>query len=372
MQLAWVSEEKDRYIFVNERGQKVADISNIQLARQLSRGHAAARPGDKLSVVDKSLYQTLEHVQKTLSFACNYDSLTKLINRATFLNQMGRTAPRPAKRSQHAVLYLNIDQFSLVNDVYDRVHGDQVLLEFARLLAQLHGRSPPPHASNPTASAVLLLDRNLEQAMQVAEKIRRDIEASSVDIEGEKISFTVSIGVVPIQEHSPEVGQILNTARTTMHLAKEQGRNQVVQYEEAQSSASTYTQDKLRVKQDLEQAVATDRFVLQAQPIVQTRITGDVVEQLHYELLLGLANKDGTLSSPQDFILSAERYGFGPWSIAGWCARRSAGSASLWMPRKWFPACRSTCRAPASPMTASWITCLSRSRPMAWHQQNLL
>jgi len=311
MQLAWVSAERDRFIFVNERGQKVADISNIQLARQLSRGMQPPAPADRLSVVDKSLYQTLEHVQKTLSFARNHDSLTKLINRVTFLDQMGRALRHAQqKHSNHAVLYLNVDQFKLVNEVYDRVHGDQVLLEFARLLAQLHGKKSSSARIESDSFAVLLLDRDMDQAMQVAEKIRRDIEASSVDIEGEKIGFTVSIGVVPIREHSPEVGQILNTARTTMHLAKERGRNRVVKYEEDQSTASTYTQDKLQVKRDLEQAVATERFVLQAQPIVQTRISGDVVELPHYELLLGLANKNGTLSSPQDFILSAERYGF--------------------------------------------------------------
>nr|MBP6700966.1 DUF1631 family protein [Halioglobus sp.] len=311
MQLAWVSADRDRFIFVNERGQKVADMSNIQLARQLSRGMQPPAPADKLSVVDKSLYQTLEHVQKTLSFARNHDSLTKLINRATFLDQMGRALRHSQQKgSQHAVLYLNIDQFSLVNEVYDRVHGDQVLLEFARLLAQLHGKKSSSARIESDSFAVLLLDRTLEQAQQVAEKIRRDIAASSVDIEGEKISFTVSVGVVPIRGDSPEVGQILNSARTTMHYAKEQGRNRVVQFEENRAAASTYTQDKLRARQDLEQAVATDRFVLQAQPIVQTRISGDVVEQLHYELLLGLANKDGTLASPQDFILSAERYGF--------------------------------------------------------------
>ena len=311
MQLAWVSADRDRFIFVNERGQKVADMSNIQLARQLSRGMQPPAPADRLSVVDKSLYQTLEHVQKTLSFARNHDSLTKLINRATFLDQMGRALRHSQQKgSQHAVLYLNIDQFSLVNEVYDRVHGDQVLLEFARLLAQLHSKKSSSARIESDSFAVLLLDRTLEQAQQVAEKIRKDIAASSVDIEGEKISFTVSVGVVPIRGDSPEVGQILNSARTTMHYAKEQGRNRVVQFEENRTAASTYTQDKLRARQDLEQAVATDRFVLQAQPIVQTRIGGDVVEQLHYELLLGLANKDGTLASPQDFILSAERYGF--------------------------------------------------------------
>ncbi|MBP6681879.1 MAG: DUF1631 family protein [Halioglobus sp.] len=311
MQLAWISPDRDRFIFVNERGQKVADMSNIQLARQLSRGMQPPAPADKLPLVDRSLYQTLEHVQKTLSFARNHDSLTKLINRATFLDQMGRALRHAQQKgSQHAVLYLNIDQFSLVNEVYDRVHGDQVLLEFARLLAQLHGKKSSSARIESDSFAVLLLDRTLEQAQQVAEKIRKDIAASSVDIEGEKISFTVSIGMVPIRGNSPEVGQILNSARTTMHHAKEQGRNRVVQFDETRATASTYAQDKLRAKRDLEQAVATDRFVLQAQPIVQTRISGDIVEQLHYELLLGLANKDGSLASPQDFILSAERYGF--------------------------------------------------------------
>jgi diguanylate cyclase (GGDEF)-like protein len=311
IQLAWISEERDRFIFVNERGQKIADLSAIQLARQLSKGMQPPAPADRLSVVDKSLYETLEHVQKTLSFSRNHDALTKLINRETFLDQMQRALRHArARHSQHAVLYLNVDQFKLVNEVYDRVHGDQVLLEFARLLAQLHGKKSSSARLESDSFAVLLLDRDIEQAMHLAEKIRRDIEASSVDIEGENISFTVSIGVAPIQEYSPDVGTILDSARTAMHHAKEQGRNRVVPFIEDQTAASTYTREKQRVKRDLEQAVATDRFVLQAQPIVQTRISGDEVESLHYELLLGISNKDGSLASPSSFIASAERYGF--------------------------------------------------------------
>ena len=311
IQLAWISEERDRFIFVNERGQKIADLSAIQLARQLSKGMQPPAPADRLSVVDKSLYETLEHVQKTLSFSRNHDSLTRLINRDTFVDQVQRALRHArARHSQHAVLYLNVDQFKLVNEVYDRVHGDQVLLEFARLLAQLHGKKSSSARLESDSFAVLLLDRDIEQAMHIAEKIRRDIEASSVDIEGENISFTVSIGVAPVREYSPDVNTILDSARTAMHHAKEQGRNRVVPYAEDQTAASTYTREKQRVKKDLEQAVATDRFVLQAQPIVQTRITGEAVESLHYELLLGISNKDGSLASPSSFIASAERYGF--------------------------------------------------------------
>jgi diguanylate cyclase (GGDEF)-like protein len=311
MQLAWISDEKDRYIFVNERGQKVADLSAIQLARQLSQGMQPPAPADQLSVVDQSLYQTLEHVQKTLSFARNHDSLTKLINRDTFMDQLQRALRHSQqKQSQHAVLFLNIDQFSLVNEVYDRIHGDQVLLEFARLLAQLHGKKSSSARLEADSFAVLLLDRSLEQALQIAEKIRRDIELSSVEIEGEKISFTVSIGIAPIRDFSPEVSRILNDARDTMHRAKEQGRNQVLVFEEDQAAANSYIQEKNRIQRDLEKAVATERFVLRAQPIVQTEVASGATLNLHYELLLGLSNKDGTLSSPEEFIVSAERYGF--------------------------------------------------------------
>ncbi|MEH6636774.1 MAG: DUF1631 family protein [Halioglobus sp.] len=311
MQLAWISESKNRFIFVNERGQKIADLSAIKLARQLSRGVKPPAPADKLSVVDQSMYHTLEHVQKTLSFTRNHDSLTKLINRDTFLDQMSRALRHTQlKHSQHAVLYLDIDQFSLVNEVYDQVNGDQVLLEFAKLLAQLHGKKSSSARISGDEFAILLLDRTIEQALQIAEKIRGDIAASSVDIDGENVTFTVSIGVAAIIEHSPAVEDVLNAARAAMGLAKEQGRNRVVPYEEEQARNVTYKQEKTRSRQDLEKALATERFVLRAQPIVQTAVNGTGDTTLHFELLLGLLNKDGSLTSPEEFIQSAERYGF--------------------------------------------------------------
>jgi len=106
------------------------------------------------------------------------------------------------------------------------------------------------------------------------------------------------------------VEQLLDSARSAMLHAKQQGRNRVLRFEEEQAVAGIYKEDRTRTKQDLEQALETDRFVLRAQPIVQTAVDGKGESSLHFELLLGLANKDGSLSSPQDFIQSAERYGF--------------------------------------------------------------
>jgi len=106
------------------------------------------------------------------------------------------------------------------------------------------------------------------------------------------------------------VEQLLQDARSAMQLAKQEGRNRVVRFEDRQGEASAYKQEKTRSREDLEKALATDRFLLRAQPIVQTAVSDHQDSTLHYELLLGLTNKDGSLTSPEEFIKSAERYGF--------------------------------------------------------------
>jgi diguanylate cyclase (GGDEF)-like protein len=311
MRLAWVSEAKDRYIFVNERGQKHADLSAVQLARQLGRGMRPPAPAEKLSLVDQSMYNTLEDVQKSLSFSRNHDTLTRLINRKTFLNQMQRALRHAQRRgSQHAVLYIDIDQFELVNDVYDRVNGDQVLLEFSKLLSQLHGKKTSSARIEEDEFGVLLIDRTLEQASEFAEKIRSDIAASSIEIDGERVIFTVSIGVAPILEHSPPVDEILQAANGAMQEAKAAGRDRVQQFHEDEQRIKQYQRDQEQARQDIEHTLETDRFVLRAQPIVKSYIDGRAPDTRHYEMLLGLANPDGSLSSPQEFILAAERYGY--------------------------------------------------------------
>lgn len=311
MQLAWLSEDRERFLFVNDRGQKVAELDKVQLARQLSRGAQPPAPADKLSVVDQSMYGTLEHVQRTLSFARNHDSLTRLINRETFVEQLGRTLRHAQQhRSQHAMLWLNIDRFTLVNEVYDHISGDQVLLEFSRLLAQLHGKKTSSARLADDEFAVLLVDRDLEQAEVIAEEIRADIANGSVDIEGEKVSFTVSIGVAPILDYSPGVDQVMANAREAMQQAKKLGRNRVEQYRDSDDAVKSYRQEQHRSRQALEEALESERFVLRAQPIAKTAVVGGMSITRHYELLLAVRDKNGNLSSPQVFIDSAERYGF--------------------------------------------------------------
>ncbi|MEP5766587.1 MAG: DUF1631 family protein, partial [Halieaceae bacterium] len=311
MQLAWVSDERDRFIFVNERGQKVADVSGIELARQLSRGVKPPTQTEELPLVDQTMYKTLEHVQKSLSFDKNHDNLTKLINKETFLNQMELALQHAkTKHATHSLLYIDIDQFAIVNDVYDELTGDQVLAEFAKLLAQQHGQKISSARLEGNAFAVLLLDRSLVQAIAHAEGIRTDIEKSPVSIENDKVSFTVSVGVCTIEDHSESVEEVLEHALVAVRQAKEEGRNKVVQFHEDQKRVAAYRDEEAAAIAQIEQTLDTKSFVLQAQPIARTQPVEGLPDVGHYEILLSLANERGELHSPQDFIISAERFGY--------------------------------------------------------------
>jgi diguanylate cyclase (GGDEF)-like protein len=310
MQLAWIGDQKDRYIFVNVRGQKIADLNNIELARQLSRGVKPSSSADELSVVDQSMYNTLENVQKTLSFAKNRDTLTKLINHESFAEQM-QQALRHAKtkHAHHGLLYIDIDQFALVNEVYDEPTGDQVLGEFAALLAQQHSARISSARLGGDRFAVLLLNKTIEQTLAHAEKIRADIESSPVAIDQERVSFTVSIGVCGLVDHSLSVEDVLIHAQTAARQAKKDGRNRVVQFHEDQVQAEKFLAMEAEARSAIEMTLQTEKFQLQAQPIVRTSTVGDGDVHNHYEILLAMRDDEGRLSSPQEFIIDAERFG---------------------------------------------------------------
>jgi diguanylate cyclase (GGDEF)-like protein len=311
MRLIWVSDDRERFAFVNERGQKIAELSAIQLARQLSRGAQLPSPVDEMGVLDQSMYETLEQAQKTLSFDRNRDRVTQLINGESLMYQLQRTLRHAqARGSEHTFMLLDIDNFSLVNDVFDDTSGDQVLSEFAKLLSQMNDRRALTARMHDDEFGILLTYRSTDEARQIADKIRSDIAASSLTINSEVISFTVSIGISEVSRASDSPQSVLRHARDALDLAKSQGRNQVVVYDIDQQDVIDYKRQRDDSRKRLDEAMSTDSLVLRAQPIVLSAVSGETGASHRYEILLSLRDDAGALQSPQDFIMSAERFGY--------------------------------------------------------------
>ena len=311
MQLAWIGEQLDRFIFVNERGQKVADLSAIELARKLSQGVKPPTPSEELPLVDQSMYKTLEHVQKALSFELNHDSLTKLINRDKFLEELERALKHAkTKHSAHALVYIDIDKFGIVNDVFDEAVGDQILVGFGQMLAEQHSDNVLSARLEGDRFAILMLNHTIEQAIANAERIRTGIEETPIAVEGESITFTASLGVAPILDHSASVEEVIENGAAAAREAKDRGSNQVAQFAESTEKAVAYREEEAEAMKEVERTLDTKNFVLQAQPIARTQRVDGQFEVEHYEILLAITNDDGRLQSPVEFISDAERFGY--------------------------------------------------------------
>jgi len=311
MRLIWISDDRERYAFVNELGQKVADMSRIQLARKLSHGLKQPNPVDRMSVLNQSVYGTLADAQERLSFKHNRDRVTRLINGDSLRRQIDRAVRHAQRRdASHALLYLDIDSFHLVNDVYDEVDGDQVLAEFAQLLSQLNEKRSLTARLEGDAFGILLAYRNVDEALVFANRVRSDIGDSSITVAGEEVSFTTSIGVSPILQSSVDAEEVLGQARDAVRIAKERGGNCCVTYDVDEQQLVAYQREKAQSQRQLEDAIATDSLVLRAQPIVQSAMDGTEPASHHYEILLSIRQDDGSLLSPTEFIRSAERFGY--------------------------------------------------------------
>jgi diguanylate cyclase (GGDEF)-like protein len=286
-------------------------MSRIQLARRLSQGMSPPARVDRMSVVDQSVYGTLVGAQERLSFARHRDRVTRLINFSSLLRQLQRSVRHAQQHATgHAFLLLDIDSFHLVNEVYDDIDGDQVLLEFARMLAQLNERRSLSARMEQDSFGILLAYRGEREAVEFAERVRTDISESSLTIAGEKVSFTVTIGVAPIVQSTPSADTVIEQARSALELAKSQGGNQSMAYAIEQEQLLGYQRERERALRELEQALSTDGLVLRAQPIVQSAMDGSEPVSHHYEVLLSVRQPDGSLTSPQRVIADAERFGY--------------------------------------------------------------
>jgi len=334
MRLVWISDDRERFAFVNDLGQKVGELTRLQLARKLSHGLAPPDPLDRMSVLDQGIYGTLARAQERLTFRRTHDPQTRLLNAETLRQRLQRTVEHAQRNDvQHAFLLLDIDRFHLVNELYGEEQGDEVIHAFAQMLAQLNERRSITARLADDRFGIVLAYRDRDEALAFAERMREDIAGSSLPLAGEAVSFTVSIGVAPIATETPEVDTVLAQAEGALALAKEQGRNCCVAYDRDEEQIAAARRERERSRVMLDEAIATDSLVLRAQPIVQSALDGSQPPTHHYEVLLSIRQEDGSLLSPTEFIASAERFGFIN-GVDRWVVRRVCEWISSLMDRQ--------------------------------------
>ncbi|MDH3316726.1 MAG: EAL domain-containing protein [Gammaproteobacteria bacterium] len=242
-----------------------------------------------------------------LSYQASHDELTGLVNRREFDIRLRRVLINAhAQNSSHALCYLDLDQFKVVNDTCGHVAGDELLRRMGAVLQETVRKGDTLARLGGDEFGVLLEYCDLAQARRVARVILEAVEAFEFEWEESKFKIGVSIGLVPITAASGDVTEVLSAADTACYEAKDQGRNRIHVYH-ADDEDLVRRHGEMQWVGRINRALDEDRFVLFYQPIVH--IANSAAHGERMELLVRMIDEEGALLLPGRFLPAAERYG---------------------------------------------------------------
>jgi diguanylate cyclase (GGDEF)-like protein/PAS domain S-box-containing protein len=243
---------------------------------------------------------------RQLSYQASHDMWTGLINRREFENRLVTALEKINGKSEetHALLYVDLDQFKVVNDTFGHQAGDALLRQVSEII-QTQIRSTDTLARLGGDEYGILLERcSKERAVEVAEGIRGAIEGYRFEWQDSFTTVRCSIGVVLVtNENKEDVAGLMSSADVACYSAKDMGRNQVHFYRDSDASLR---HEEMKWVSRITSAVEEDRLELFFQPIIG--IGRNDNSRQHYELLLRMRDEDGELVGPNQFIPAAERY----------------------------------------------------------------
>lgn len=242
--------------------------------------------------------------EEKLSYQATHDALTGLINRVEFEQRTNRLLSTIEKdEAEHAMCFLDLDQFKVINDTCGHLAGDELLRQLGMLLHNTVREQDTLARLGGDEFGVLMEHCPVDQAQRVAEAILDAINGFQFFWEGETFRIGVSIGLISITKATGNYTDLFKQADAACYLAKEFGRNRIHIYHPDDTEMVRRKSEMQWVGQ-INQALVDERFRLYAQPI--KGISGN--DEMHYEVLLRLLNENDEIVLPGAFLPAAERY----------------------------------------------------------------
>ncbi len=245
-------------------------------------------------------------IARRLEYQATHDTLTGLFNRREFERHIEQAIREVAEDGRmHAMCYMDLDQFKVVNDTCGHYAGDRLLIELGKLIKGKTREQDIVGRLGGDEFGLLLHDVNLDQAAFYAAEIRNSIRDYRYVVDDHAFQVGVSVGIVAIRPESGTLADIFTAADVACYVAKDKGRNEI---------HVSHMNDVEQAKRQLEMqwsaripsALKEDHFVLYHQKIFP--LTDDAALSPYCELLVRMVDDDGSLIAPGKLIPSAERF----------------------------------------------------------------
>ena len=245
-----------------------------------------------------------KRISEQLSYQATHDMLTGLINRNEFERRLERVlSSSQDATAEHALCYMDLDQFKVINDTCGHIAGDELLRTLGGVLKKRIRKRDSLARLGGDEFAVLMEHCSLPQAQKVARNLIKDVGDFRFIWEGKNFSIGISIGLVPIIQ-ADNVTELLKRADIACYAAKDAGRNRVHVYL-PEDEAMSQRHGEMQWVSQINHALEENRFQLYAQSIEP--LAENTVSSIHVEFLLRM-NLDGKIISPGRFLPAAERY----------------------------------------------------------------
>ena len=258
------------------------------------------------------------YLAEQLSFQASHDSLTGLVNRREFEKRLEVALNQASDSTEHCLLFMDLDQFKIVNDTSGHPAGDELLRQLAGLLHTKVRASDVLARLGGDEFGILLEGCPLNKAKDLANELLESVRLFRFSWQDKSFTIGASIGIVPIQGSGTTIFEALRAADAACYRAKDDGRNRKHVYT-PDDQELTKQRGELRWVSRIHAAFEEGRFHLyrqELQPLNEKLSDG----KNHFEILIRMEDDDGELLSTVDMITAAERYNLMP-NIDRWVVR---------------------------------------------------
>ncbi|MEO5573503.1 MAG: EAL domain-containing protein [Gammaproteobacteria bacterium] len=299
------------------------DGSIIWLSRTTSAIHGPAhKPHHFISIVEDVTER--KRLESQLIHDALHDALTGLPNQTLFMDRLEHAIEQTRRNTDHlfAVLFLDLDRFKLINDSIGHLIGDQLLIELAQRLQHCVRPGDTVARFGGDEFTILLDDlKDLDEATQVAERIRKDL-VNPFHLSGHEVFTNASIGIALSSVGYERAEDVLRDSDIAMYRAKGRGK---ARHEIFNPGMHVCSVDLWKLDVDLRRAIERDEFLVFYQPIVSL-LTGKITS---VEALLRWQHPERGLILPEDFISLAEETG-AINIISEWLLRKACAQSRIW------------------------------------------
>ncbi len=254
--------------------------------------------------------------EKILTWQANHDQLTGLINRREFERRLNRILKAEQHTRQHALCYIDLDHFKIINDTCGHHAGDELLKNIAQCLKDKTRDTDTLARLGGDEFALILYSCGLGKAKMLAENVREEVEKLEFHWENKLYKVSASIGIVEISNKFKSLTDILCTADSACYDAKGKGRNKV-NIIDFNNEYIQKNREQANTLDTVQECLNRESFLLYQQTIKPINLTDN---RKLCELLIRAEKINGDIMLPDKFFPVAIRYNLMP-SIDRWVVR---------------------------------------------------